>query len=76
MMPPLTVIGFQLPESGQAVLTVYDVTGRLIHRIEGEYESGYQEVRLRSAELGVTGVLYYQLDTDRFTATKKMIVVE
>src|SRR5690606_3896381 len=71
-----TVIGFQLPHSGAADLTIYDVTGRLIKRISGEYESGYNEVRLTSTELGVTGVLYYQLDTDRYTATKKMIVVE
>ncbi|MBY5960293.1 T9SS type A sorting domain-containing protein, partial [Membranicola marinus] len=71
-----TVIGFHLPETSEAVMTVYDVTGRLIKRINGEYEAGYNEVRLTSTDLGVTGVLYYQLDTKKYTATKKMIVIE
>ena len=71
-----TVIGFQLPYSGVADLTIYDVTGLLIKRINGEYKAGYNEVRLSSTKLGVTGVLYYQLDTDRYTATKKMVLVE
>ena len=71
-----TVIGFELPESGEAVLTIYDVTGQLIKSVKGEYAAGYNEVWLTSTELGVTGVLYYQLDTDQYTATKKMIVVE
>lgn len=71
-----TTIGFNLPEASKATLTIYDVTGKLIKRIEGEYDSGYHEVRLRSMELNSSGVLYYQLDTDRHTATKKMIVME
>src|SRR5690606_19363803 len=66
-----TVIGFELPESGEAVLTIYDVTGQLIKSVKGEYAAGYNEVWLTSTELGVTGVLYYQLDTDQYTATKK-----
>src|SRR5690606_19245001 len=71
-----TVIGFRLPESVEAVLTIYDVTGRMIKRIEGDYRAGYNEVRVRSTELGTTGVLYYQLDTKHYTATKKMVVVK
>ncbi len=47
----------------------------MIKRIEGEFDSGYNEVRVTSIELGTTGVLYYQLDTDKFTASKKMILI-
>ena len=57
-------------------MTIYDVTGRMIKRIEGDNGAGYNEVRVTSTDLGTTGVLYYQLDTDEYTATKKMIVVE
>lgn len=70
-----TVIGFKLPTATSATMTIYDVTGRMIKRIEGDYAAGYNEVRLRSIELGTTGVLYYQLDTDKYTATKKMILI-
>ena len=71
-----TVIGFKLPKGGKASLTIYSVTGKLIKRVEGKYDRGYNKVRLSAMELGTTGVLYYQLDTDRYTATKKMIVVD
>src|SRR5699024_2567408 len=71
-----TTIGFELPESSAATLTIYDVKGQMIHRVKGDYEAGYNEFKFRSGELGATGVLYYQLDTDQFTATKKMVILE
>jgi len=71
-----TVIGFHLPDRTSARLTIYDVTGRLIKRIEGEYNQGYNEVQLSGWDLDAKGVLYYQLDTERYTATKKMVVVD
>src|SRR5690606_10431275 len=71
-----TTIGFRLPNATHATMTIYTVTGKLIKRIEGEFEAGYNELRISSMELGSSGVLYYQLDTDKYTATKKMIVLE
>ncbi|MBY5959866.1 T9SS type A sorting domain-containing protein, partial [Membranicola marinus] len=71
-----TVIGFKLPEASKATLSVYDVTGKVLKIVEGEYSEGYNEVALKSSDLSVTGVLYYQLDTKTYTATKKMIVIE
>lgn len=71
-----TTIGFKLPQATSATISVYDVTGKVLKVIEGEYNAGYNEVRLRSGDLKVTGVFYYQLDTDKFTATRKMIMVE
>ena len=71
-----TVIGFKLPEASKATLSVYDVTGKVLKIVEGEYNQGYNEVKLKSSDLNATGVLYYQLDTKTYTATKKMIVIE
>lgn len=71
-----TVIGFKLPVASKATLSVYDVTGKVWKALEGEYKKGYNEVRLSSIDLGTTGVLYYQLDTEKYTATRKMIVME
>ena len=71
-----TVIGFKLPEASKATLSVYDVTGKVLKIVEGEYSQGYNEVKLTSSDLNATGVLYYQLDTKTYTATKKMIVIE
>jgi hypothetical protein len=71
-----TAIGFYLPESMQANLTIYDVNGKLIKRITGSYSKGYNEVNVLQSAINTTGVLYYQLDTESFTATRKMIVLK
>lgn len=71
-----TVIGFKLPESSDATLTVYDITGKVLKVVEGSFVKGYNEISLQKSQLNATGVLYYQLDSEVFTATRKMVVVE
>ena len=71
-----TVIGFVLPESTAATLTIYDVTGKVLKFIEGDYAKGYNEVSVLKSQLNATGVLYYQLDSEIFTATRKMVVID
>jgi hypothetical protein len=34
------------------------------------------QVTLKASDLNASGVLYYTLEADDFTATKKMIIVE
>ncbi len=70
-----TVIGFVLPEAMEATLTVYDVTGRVLRSIKGDYAKGYQTVQLHKTNLAGHAILYYRLDAKDFTATKKMILV-
>ena len=72
----VTQIGFHLPESMSASLTVYDVTGKVLKVVEGDYNKGYNQIGMKKSDLKVSGLLYYQLDTEAYTATKKMIVVE
>ena len=71
-----TTIGFVLAEAANTTMTVYDVTGKVITVIRGDYPQGYNEIELSKSDLGASGVLYYQLDSGDFTATKKMIVIE
>jgi hypothetical protein len=71
-----TTVGFNLPASMSASVTVYDVTGKVLKVVDGDYVKGYNEVTFKRSDLNTTGVLYYQLDTEAFTATKKMIVIE
>jgi len=70
------VIGFQLPESAETTLTIYDVSGRVIFTQDKSYDAGIHQVLLNSADLGATGVLYYQLSTAENTDTKKMIILK
>jgi Secretion system C-terminal sorting domain len=71
-----TVIGFNLPESTTANIKIYDVSGKTLKMIQGDYAKGFNQISLTKAELNATGVLYYQIDTPTHTATKKMIKLE
>ena len=70
----VTNISFNLPEAANATLSVYDVTGKVIYRTSADYAKGLNTVRVEN--LSASGVLYYQLDSNDFTATKKMIIIE
>ncbi|MBK7425884.1 MAG: T9SS type A sorting domain-containing protein [Saprospiraceae bacterium] len=71
-----TTIGFNLPEEGNATITIYDMTGKVIRVIDNNFARGYNEVQVNSTELGTTpGVLYYELKTTYATATKKMVLL-
>ncbi len=71
-----TSISFKLPTATAATLTISDATGRTLSVIEGDYDKGYNEISVNRNTLPASGVLYYQLETSEFSATKKMIIVE
>jgi hypothetical protein len=52
------------------------VTGKVVKIVEGDYSKGYNEVSLKRQDLGMAGMLYYQLVAGDHTATKRMIVVK
>ncbi|MFT7606823.1 MAG: hypothetical protein ACI8VT_004426, partial [Saprospiraceae bacterium] len=41
-----------------------------------DFAQGYNEVEISRADLSGAGVLYYQLDTENDSATKKMILID
>lgn len=69
-----TVVGFDLPESSNATLTVFDLSGKILNRFEDAFDAGYNEFRIEKDMLNATGILYYRLDTPTNSATRKMIV--
>jgi hypothetical protein len=71
-----TVISFSLPKAAAATLTISDVTGRVLKSVRADYAKGFNQITLKASDLNATGVLYYTLEADDFTATKKMIIVE
>ena len=71
-----TDISFNLPESSQAILSIYDLNGKLIKTIDGQFEKGMNTIRIKKSDLNVSGVLYYRLETEEYTATKKMILIK
>jgi hypothetical protein len=69
-----TVVGFDLPFEDKVVLTLYDTYGQVILVKQVDAVRGYNEVSIRKVELHTHGVVYYQLDANDFTATKRMVV--
>jgi len=69
-----TTISFNLAKASKATLTVRDVAGKLIYTINGDYNAGLNTITLEN--LDVAGVLYYSLEAEDYTATRKMIVIE
>ena len=69
-----TQIGFNLPKAMHATIELYDLTGRKIFQTSRNFEKGYHEVLVSRADLNSSGVIYYQLQTQEGTLTKKMIL--
>jgi len=68
-----TLIGFYLPEGGQAMLTLTDLQGRVLQVIRGEYGWGYNEIMVSGKHLP-KGVIQYTLTCGEFTATRRMVL--
>jgi hypothetical protein len=71
----VTTIGFQLGEAGPATLTVFDVTGKTVTVVKGQYTRGLNQITLNKSDLGSSGVFYYQLESGDFLATMKMMML-
>jgi hypothetical protein len=72
----VTTINFELPEESAVKLTLFDLTGKTVKVIEGQFKSGLQSITLNKKDVPVQGVLYYRLDCGNYSATKKMIRLE
>ena len=71
-----TVIGFDIEQSEEVSITIFDLDGKLLYRAEFMAQAGYNAVVISKEELQKTGVLFYQLDAADYTTTKKMIILE
>lgn len=71
-----TIITFNLPESGNATLKVFDVTGKVIYTNKGSFGKGINTFTLTKNDIPNQGVMIYQLESGAYTATKKMIGLE
>ncbi len=68
-----TTIGFELLSPSKAILTLQDITGRVIIRKEIAGVAGMNLVELTNID--ASGVLTYTLTAGKFTASRQMIVV-
>ena len=71
-----TVIAFELPEALAGSLTVYDVTGKVVTKVQQKFEKGFNQISLDRNQLGTSGLMYYQLEAGAYFASKKMIMID
>ncbi len=68
-----TNIRFNLPQAGEATLTIYDITGKVLKSINGQFNKGQNEIGISAEEFSAQGVMFYELESNGLKATKKMI---
>ncbi len=73
---PTTTIGFALPKASQVKLRIYSITGQLVSEVLNQkMPAGKHSIKI-SGEGLASGVYIYTLQTENFTATKKMILTK
>jgi len=72
---PSTKISFDMPKAGDYKVTVYNVTGQKVTELVGNAAAGRKTIEL-NMESNASGVYFYKLETDGFTATKKAVLLK
>ncbi|MBX7044268.1 MAG: T9SS type A sorting domain-containing protein [Ignavibacteria bacterium] len=73
---PTTNIEFSIPEKSFVKLNVYDVSGRKVSQLVNENLSSGTFRYDFNAENLPSGTYFYKLETEKFTETKKMILMK
>ena len=72
-----TTISFNIGNANaQGTLAIFDVTGKTVKVIDINSKKGLNQVVIDKAEIGRSGIFYYQLESGDFIATRKMIILE
>ena len=73
---PSTTISFSLPVRSNVVLSIYNELGEKVAVLfNGTKEAGLHNIEWNASKF-VSGVYFYELKTDRFTLTKKLILMK
>jgi hypothetical protein len=73
---PNTTISFTLPERTNVVMTIYNDLGEKVAVLfNGEKGAGMHSIRWDAGNFA-SGVYYYELKTEKFTSTKKLLLMK
>ncbi|NJN34890.1 MAG: T9SS type A sorting domain-containing protein [Saprospiraceae bacterium] len=70
-----TLIKYNMPKEGTAKLTIYNVEGKVLMTQTESAKAGENTIEVAKSRLAA-GVLYYRLETENESATRKMVVIE
>jgi hypothetical protein len=73
---PSTTIKFALPVKTNLSLSVYNTLGEKVAEIfKGEMEEGYHEITFNASGLS-SGTYFYKIESENYSATKKMLLIK
>jgi len=73
---PSTNINYDLPFDSKVSIKIFDMSGREVASVVNEFKTaGFYTVNFNASALS-SGVYFYIINADNFTATKKMILVK
>jgi hypothetical protein len=74
---PSTRIDFSLKTAGHVNLTIYDVLGQEVVKVidDRPMKAGYHWINIKAQNLG-SGIYFYKLSVNDFTAVKKMMLLK
>ncbi len=73
---PTTNIKYQIPVPGYVTLKVFDLLGREVKTlVDGNLNAGFYNAELNASDLS-SGIYFYRIQTDKFTAVKKLLLIK
>ena len=71
-----TTINYYMATEQDVTFNVFDINGKLIKTIIQKATVGMNELEINKVDVETTGVLYYELITNRHKISKKMLIVK
>jgi hypothetical protein len=73
---PLTKIEYSIPTHSYVTMKVFDLLGReVIDLVNAEKESGYYEIEFNASDIP-SGIYFYEMRTESFVQTRKLILLK
>ncbi|MCL5028470.1 MAG: T9SS type A sorting domain-containing protein [Bacteroidetes bacterium] len=73
---PTTTINFQLPKDGFVTVKIFDITGNEVKTLVNQYcAKGSYDMKFDGSEMA-SGIYLYQIRTNNYLATKKMLLLK
>jgi hypothetical protein len=72
---PSTAIELSLPTASDWTVSIYNVAGQKVFETSGHSEAGIHQVEW-NAMAQASGIYFYKVVTDQFSATKKMVLLK
>jgi len=71
----VTQIGFIIPANGNVTLTLFDLAGKQLMNQTISGVKGLNKFEINKDQISAEGLIYYQVQFEGYTATKKMLIL-